>query len=185
MLFDRIFGAITFKKGIYKEVANDSTFTSYAWLIVLVVGMLNQIGTHAASISRGLIRWFIGGIILGVVAIGAFALSVFVISWLARSMFKSTATFDQVMRALGLAYIWRVVGFIGIVGAVTPLLLCVVAPIRAIVGIVGLVADLMAIKDSTGMDWTGTIVTVIVATVLTLGIIAIGGVILVALRVLI
>lgn len=184
MLFDRIIGAITFRKGIYSAAASDATFTSSAWLIVVVVGMLNQIGVHAASISRGIIRWFIGGIVLGAVAIAVFALSVLVISWLARSMFHSTATFEQVQRALGLAYIWRAIGFIGIVGAVTPLLLCVVAPITAIAGIVGLVADLLAIKDSTAMDWTGTIVTVIVATVLTIGVIAVAGVILVAVRLL-
>jgi hypothetical protein len=181
MLIDKIVGAITFKKGVYASVANDAAFTSNAWLIVMVVAVLNQLGSRAGIAGQGFFRWLISGVLLGIFAVGAFALTVFLVTWLAKAMFKANIQFEQAARALGLAYIWRVVGFIGILGFV-PLLGCVLAPVRLIAGLAGLAADLFAIKESTNMEWTGTIVVAVIATVVSLAVLAIATLILSILR---
>lgn len=180
MLTDKIVGAITFKKGVYASVANDPAFTSNAWLIVMVAAVLNQLGSRAGN-AGGFFRWLISGVLLGVFAIGAFALVVFLVTWLAKVMFKANVPFEQAARALGLAYIWRVVGFIGILGFI-PLMGCVLAPVRLVAGLAGLAADLFAIKESTNMEWTGTIVVAVIATVVSLAILAIATLILGILR---
>jgi hypothetical protein len=177
MLIDRIMGAFTFKKGIYSQTANDTSFTNTAWIIVLIVEFLNQLGQHGGRITSGFFGWLVSGVILGVLGLGAFALACFLVAWLANNMFKATATFKQVVRALGLAYVWRVIGLIGIIGVI-PFLGCLLAPITILAGLAGLAADLFAIKESTNMDWTGTVVTAVVAVVITLAVTGIAALIL-------
>jgi hypothetical protein len=170
MLIDRVVDAIKFKKGVYAAVAADQAFTSNAWLIVMVVSVLNQLGNRAPGARDSVFRWLVSGVVLGVFGIGAFALAVYLVVWLAGVMFKANVKFEQAARALGLAYIWRLVGFIGIISAISPLLGCLYAPISFIAGLAGLAADLFAIKESTNMDWTGSIVIAVIATVVSLAI---------------
>ena len=172
MLADRIIGAFTFKKGLYKEVANDTSFTSSAWLIVLVISVLNQLGGRSATIHKSFFGWLIGAVILGAIGVGAFAVSAYLLALLAKSLFNAKVEFEQVVRAMGLAYVWNVIGFIGIVAVITPLLVCLLSPVTILAGLAGLVASLIAIKESTGMDWAGTVVTVIIAFLVTLVIMA-------------
>ena len=171
MLIDRVVDAIKFKKGVYAAVAADQAFTSNAWLIVMVVAVLNQLGTHASG-AHSFFRWLISGVILGAFAIGAFALAVYLVVWLSGAMFKVDVKFEQVARALGLAYIWKLVGFLGIITVVSPILAFMLAPIQIVAGLAGLAADLFAVKESTNMDWTGTIVIAVIATVVSLAILA-------------
>jgi len=177
MLTDRIMGAITFKKGVYSEVANDPSFTPTAWLIVAVVQLLTQLGTRASLVhqSSGFLRWIFGTIVYAALGVGGFALSAFLVSWAARQFFKANFSFEQAVRSLGLAHIWNVVGLLGIVAVISAALLCVVSPITLIAGLAGLAATLIAIKEASGMDWTGTIVSILVVLVVTLVIAAIAG----------
>jgi hypothetical protein len=174
MLTDRIMGALTFKKGIYQQTANDSTFTQNAWLIVIIVAFLSQLGALAGNIQHSFFGWLIGAIITSAVMVGAFWLSAYVLVLLAKALFNSNVQFDQVVRALGLAYIWRVVGFLGIVNVI-PFLGCLTAPIQLLAGLVAIAANLIAIKDSTSLDWVGTIVVVVVAFIITAILVAIVG----------
>ena len=182
MLIDRIKGAFMFRKGVYAEVAKDATFTTDAWLIVLVVNFIAQLGTSAAYLSSG--RGFFGFVVSVFVgtalALAAFAISAFLISWVGREMFKSTATFEELVRAMGLANVWRIIGFIGILSAITPLLACVLSPVTLLAGLAGLVAYFFSIREATNMEWVGVIVTVIVALIIQLIVTAIAGGILAA-----
>ena len=57
MLTDRIIGAFTFRKEVYKEVERDATFTNTAWVLVIVVAFLNQLGSQ---VSENLGHWVLG-----------------------------------------------------------------------------------------------------------------------------
>jgi hypothetical protein len=164
VLTDRIVGAFTFKKGVYKEAANDPAFTQTAWLIVIVIQILNQFGLNARLMQSGgsFFNWLIGGVLGAVFGIGAFALTAFLIPIIARELFRSSTTFEHMTRALGLAHVWNIVGLIGILGAI-PFLACITGPIGLIAGLAGLAAYLVAVKETAGMDWAGTIAVVIVA----------------------
>ena len=48
MLINRIIGAFTFRKGVYAEVEEDTSFTTTAWILVAVVAFLNQLGSAAS-----------------------------------------------------------------------------------------------------------------------------------------
>jgi len=73
MLTNRIIGAFTFRKGIYAEVEADTSFTSAAWILVVVFAFLNQLGSYA---SEDILDWVIGTGIGWLTAIIAFAVAV-------------------------------------------------------------------------------------------------------------
>ena len=81
MLTDRIIGAFTFRKGVYAEVEVDTSFTSTAWILVVVFAFLNQLGSYA---SENLFDWLVGTAIGTLTAVIAFAVAAVVMNWWAR-----------------------------------------------------------------------------------------------------
>lgn len=157
MLMDRIIGAFTFRKGVYAEVEQDTSFTQTAWILVAVISFLNQLGAYTAL---GFSGWLVGAIIGTITTIIGFAFGAFIVSSVGRAVFKADVTFDEMVRTLGLAYVWSIVGLLGILGFI-PALLCLVAPIIFIAGIAGLIAWFVAAKEALDLDWVQTLITVI------------------------
>jgi len=158
MLTERIIGAFTFRKGIYAEVEKDTAFTQTAWIIVAIVSFLNQLGSHA---SGKLVNWLIGAVVGTVFAVLGFAVAALVINWVGRTVFNADVTFDEMVRTLGLAYVWNVIGVIGIITAFSSALACVLAPVMIIAAILLVVAWFVAAKEALDLDWGKTIITVI------------------------
>jgi hypothetical protein len=159
MLIDRIIGALSFRTAVYAEVERDTSFTSTAWMLVVIVAFLNQLGTRMYDTMAN--RLF-GSVIGTVVALIAFAFGIWVISWVGRSLFNADVTFDELVRTLGLAYIWNAVGVIGIVASYSTALSCVLAPVQIAAVVLGLIAWFIAAKEALDLDWVNTFVTVIV-----------------------
>lgn len=159
MLTDRIIGAFTFRKGVYADVEKDTTFTMTAWLLVVVVSFLNQLGTYA---SGNLVNWLISALVGTVFSVVAFAVAAWVISWVGRSMFKAEVSFDELVRTLGLAYVWRIIGLAGVLSAFSTALSCVLAPALIVAAILLIVAWFVAAKEALDLEWGQTIITVIV-----------------------
>lgn len=157
MLTDRIIGAFTFRSGVYKEVEEDTTFTTTAWLLVIVIGFLNQLGSNA---QPNLIKWLGGAIVGTIVVIIAFAVGAFIVNWVGRTVFNADVTFDELVRTLGLAQVWQIVGVIGTLAAFSAALSCLLAPVRFVAWILGLIAWLVAAKEALDLEWVQTIVTV-------------------------
>ena len=158
MLMDRIIGAFTFRRGVYAEVEGDTSFTTTAWILVIVIGFLNQLGSRA---SDNLVNWLVGAVVGTIFVVIGFALAAVVISAVGRALFNAEVTFDELVRTLGLAYVWQIVGVIGVVAAFSDTLACVVAPALIIAAILGLIAWFVAAKEALDLDWVQTIVTVI------------------------
>jgi uncharacterized membrane protein (DUF485 family) len=153
MLTQRIIGAFTFRKGVYKDVEHDTSFTSTAWMIVVVVALLSQLGTFSFGAS-----WLLASLVGTVIAVIGFAVAAFVVSWVGKSVYKADVTFDEMVRTLGLAYVWRAVGLLGILGS---FINCLLAPVLIVAAILGLVAWFIAAKEALDLEWGQTIVTVI------------------------
>ena len=177
MLTERIMGAFSFRKGVYAEVEQDASFTSTAWLLVVVIAFLNQLGSKANA-SGGLVNWLIGAVIGTIFAVLGFAVGAFVISWVGKTFFNADVTFEEMVRTLGLAYVWNVVGFIGVVSAFSGALSCVLAPVIILAAIATIVAWFIAAKEALDLDWGQTIITVILGWIALFIITAISGVVL-------
>jgi hypothetical protein len=175
MLTDRIIGAFTFKKGTYAAVEKDTSFTQTAWILVAVVSFLSQLGSNASS---NIGHWLIGTIVGTIFAVAGFALAAFVIAWVGRSLFKADVTFEELVRTLGLAYVWNVIGVVGALAAFSSALSCLLAPALFVGAILGLIAWLVAAKEALDLEWAQTIVTVIIGWIVLLVMLFIGGIVL-------
>ncbi len=175
MLSNRIIGAFTFRSSVYAEVEKDTTFTTTAWLIVVVVGFFNQVGATATS---NLISWLGGAVVGTLFAVLGFAVAALVINWVGRSLYKAEVTFDELVRTLGLAYVWNVIGVIGIVTAFSGFLSCLLAPVMVAAAILLVVAWFVAAKEALDLEWAQTIITVIVGWLALIVIMIIGGAVL-------
>jgi len=157
---DRIIGAFTFRKEVYAEVEKDTSFTTTAWILVAVVAFLNQLGSAATATSLG--GWILGAIVGTVFAILGFAVGAWVISWVGRALFQADVTFEEMVRCLGLAYVWQVIGVLGVLGVISDTLACVVAPLVIIAVLAMIVAWFIAAKEALDLEWGQTIITVVV-----------------------
>ena len=163
MLIDRIIGAFTFRKGVYAEVERDTSFTQTAWILVAVIAFLGQLGATAnVATERNIVLWLVAAIISTIFAVVGFAVAAFIISWVGSSVFHAQVDFGEMVRVLGLAYVWNVVGFIGILAILSPALVCVLSPAIIIAAILGFIAWLVAAKEALDLEWLQTIVTLIV-----------------------
>jgi hypothetical protein len=157
MLFDRILGALEFRRGIYAQVEEDASFTTTAWLLVIVSAFLNQLGSQA---SGNLINWLISAVTGTITAVIGFAVAAYLMDWIGRTLFGADVSFDELVRTLGLAYIWSAVGVLGIVARLFAPLNCLVAPTRLAAAILLVVAWFVAAREALDMEWGRTIVTV-------------------------
>jgi hypothetical protein len=159
MLVNRIVGAFTFRKGVYAEVEEDTSFTTTAWILVAVVAFLNQIGSFA---SADLGAWLISAVVGTIFAIIGFAVGALVINWVGRAVFHAEVTFDELVRTLGLAYVWQIIGFIGVITAFSAALSCILAPVTIIAVLLMIIAWFVAAKEALDLEWLQTIVTVVI-----------------------
>ncbi len=175
MLQDRIIGAFTFRKGVYAEVEKDTSFTTTAWLLVAVVTFINQIGSRANS---NVFVWLLGAIVFTVVAVVAFGVGAYAINWAGRALYNADVTFEELVRTLGLASVWQVIGFFGILPAFIGFLACFFTPIVFLSLLAMLAAWLIAAKEALDLEWVETIITVVIGWVVYLIVMAIAGAIL-------
>jgi hypothetical protein len=155
---DRIIKALTFKTAVYAEVESDVTFTNTAWIIVAVVSFLNQLGARATA-NFG--NWLLGAVVGTAFAVLGFAVATYVINLVGRLVFKADVNFGELVRTLGLAYVWQIVGLIGVLGAFSLTLACIISPLIFIGWILTAIAWFIAVKEALDLDWVPTIVTVV------------------------
>jgi hypothetical protein len=175
MLTDRIIAAFTFRREVYKEVEGDTAFTQTAWLLVIVVAFLNQLGSN---VSRNPLHWLGGAVVATIFAIIGFAVGAFIVNWVGRVVFNAEVTFEELIRTLGLAYVWNVVGVVGVLAGFSDALSCLLAPALFVAWIAGLISWFVAAKEALDLEWVQTIVTVILGWIALFVIMLIAGVVL-------
>jgi hypothetical protein len=85
-----------------------------------------------------------------------------VISWVGRRQFGSQVTFDKLVRTMGLASIWTVVGFLGIIAAFSKALSVILGPVIVISWVALVVAWFVAVHEALDLTWGKTMITVII-----------------------
>lgn len=178
---DRIIGAFTFRKGVYAEVESDASFTTTAWILVAVAGFLSQLGSNAGEGFDEPLRWLLGSVIGTVFVLISFAIGAWIINLVGRSVFNAEVNFDELVRTLGLAYVWNAVGVLGVLGAISGALGCIVAPAQFAAWILGLIAWFVAAKEALDLETIQVIVTVIIGWVIGFVILLLSGIVLGAL----
>jgi hypothetical protein len=158
MLTDRIIKALTFQTEVYSEVERDTTFTFTAWTMVTLITFVNQLVEKA---SGNIFRWLAGSIVGTVFLVFGFALAVAVINWIGREVFNADVTFNELVRTMGLAFVWNAVMIVaGIIGHI-PFLACLLWPAIILAVLLTLAAWAVALNEALDLEWIQTIVTAI------------------------
>lgn len=158
MLSERIIGALTFRRNVYAEVEADKTFTATAWILVVIFAFLNQLGS---SFSQSTFDWLVSIGIGTLTAVAGFAIAAAVINWVGRGFYNAEVAFDELVRTMGLASVWTVVGVLGLIAAFSDALSCVLGPAIVISWIALVVAWFVAVHEALDVSWGKTIITVI------------------------
>jgi hypothetical protein len=168
---ERIIGAFTFRKGVYAEVEKDTNFTTTAWILVAVVAFLNQLGSQVGSGAGG---WLVGSILGTVFAVIGFAVGALIINFIGRTVYNADVTFQELVRTLGLAYVWNVVGVLGILAALSPGLGCLLAPVMLAAFVLMAISWFRAAREALDLETGQTVITVILGwlAVVAVGIVA-------------
>jgi hypothetical protein len=159
MLTKRIIGAFTLRKSVYAEVEKDTSFTTTAWILVVVVAFLSQLGSFASSSEP--LGWLIGAIVGTILAITGFVVGALVINWAGRIIFKADVRFNELVRTLGLAYVWQVVGILGIPIAFFDVFSGELYMIEVLATVMLIISWLVAAKEALDLGWLQTGFTVL------------------------
>jgi hypothetical protein len=156
-LVERIVGAFTFRRDVYADVERDTAFTLTALLLVGAIAFLNQLGIHA---STQVLTW-LGSTVVGTVwSVISFAVAAYIMNWLGRSLFGADVTFGEMVRTLGLAYVWSIVVLIGVVAGLSSALSCLFAPALVVGWVMLVISWFVAAKEALDLDVGRTLVTV-------------------------
>ena len=153
MLINRLVGAFTFRKSVYAEVEHDPSFTTTAWVLLVVATLLNRLDALFTSSE-----WLFAVVVSAILSILGFAVGVLVVNWIGSTLFKANVTFGQGVRTLGLACVWRAIGAFGLVLFFSEALSGV---LDLLIGLATLVSWLIAAKEALDLDWVKTVVTVL------------------------
>ncbi|MDA1330380.1 MAG: hypothetical protein O3B43_04870 [Chloroflexi bacterium] len=100
--------------------------------------------------------------VLGAAAeVFAFAVGAYVVAWVGKTLFQAEVTFDEMVRALGLAYVWRIVGVLGALGGLIPALGLLLFPILCVAAILSIASWFVATREALDLDTGQTIITVL------------------------
>jgi hypothetical protein len=161
-MIEKIIAALSFRKDIYKEVEEDASFTTLAWIIVAIAALLSSMGTNAAMLQKNFGSWLFGSMFRAAFVVAGFALSCFIIDWVSKRLFNANTNFKELVRTLGLASIWSAVGFLAIISVISPALRCATGIFQFAGSVVGLIAWVSAAKEALDLEWGETILTIVI-----------------------
>lgn len=116
-MWDRILGVFKLDVATFEEIEHDTTATTQAAIVVLIVALVAAIGSGiGATIADGnFISSFIGQLITTFVG---WLIWSAVTYFVGTSLFGGKATLDEMLRVIGFAYAPQILGIIPCVGAI-------------------------------------------------------------------
>jgi hypothetical protein len=142
---------------LYEEVEADTTATTQALTVVVIVSLASGIGTAIGASTRAgpsnIIGSLIGGIVLALIS---WAIWSFLVYFVGTRFFGGVATYGEVLRTLGFAEspgVLLILSFIPVLGGI----------ISAIVGIWLLVTGFIGTRQALDLSNGKTIGTIVVA----------------------
>lgn len=165
---EKIIGALSFKSGVYAEAKKDAGFQQTAWLIVAVSAVLSALGNGVGLARFSFFGWLVGSLLAAGFAVLGFALAVLVIQWVGRTVFNASVSFNELVRPLGLARIWHVVGVLGVLALLSPSLRCLTGIFSFAAAVLGFIAWLWAVREAMDLDWAQAVAVVILGMVVVL-----------------
>ncbi len=170
---DRVIGAIRLDPATYEAVEHDTDATWQAALVVAVAAICTGVGS-----SGGQPRGLLGGVLASVVFWAIFALFAYVVGAYLLKGPQTSATFGEVLRALGFSYAPSFVAILGLIPGIG-FLFAFIAAIWSLIASV--IALRQALEVSTGRAVAVVVVAFLAMFVVVAVIVAVLGIIIVGL----
>lgn len=159
-MINRVIRAAMLDVDLYEEVEADTSLTQEALMVVILVSIAGGIGGFLGGIVGGSIGAALVGLILTVVmGILGYYIWAYITYFVGTNLFEGTADVGELLRTLGYASGPRVLGILGFIPCLGPL-----------VGLVGavwaLVAGVIAVRQALDFDTTKAVITVIIGWVI-------------------
>src|SRR4051794_27665534 len=162
MLIERMIRAARLEIGLYEEVEHDTTATTQALTVVVIVALAQAIsaGISGATGQAGgnIIVRIVGAILFALVG---WAVWSYVTYFVGTRMFGGTATPGELLRCIGFAQSPQVL-------AILTFIPCLGAIIGLVVAIWSLIAGVIAVRQALDFDTGKAIITVIIGWVIIL-----------------
>ena len=155
-LTDRMLRAARLDVSLYNEVEADLHATSQALTVVVLAAVASGIGAALALALAGRPTGAIAALVGGVIAeLIGWAVWSYVMYFVGTRLFHGTASYGELLRTLGFAYVpgvLLILRFIPLVGGV----------IVVLVGIWRIVTGFIAVREALDLDTGNTIATIVV-----------------------
>src|SRR5918997_1396658 len=146
---DRVIGAIRLDPATYEEVERDTDATWQAAVVVAVAAIFSGVGSSGGN-TQGLV----GGVLAAVVFWAIFALFAYLVGAYLLKGPETSATFGEVLRALGFSYSPSLIAILGLIPGIGFLFAFIAA-------IWSLIASVIALRQALEVS-TGRAVAVVV-----------------------
>ena len=170
---DRMMRAARLSVPLYEEVEADTTATSQALTVVVIVAVASGIGQGLATMNQpggNLIGGLIGGVVSGLIGWGVWS---WVIYFVGTRIFGGTATYGEVLRTLGFAETPGVLAILTFIPVLGPI-------ISLVAGLWVLVASFIGTRQALDISNGKTVGTILVALVALIIVVFLIGLVLVA-----
>ena len=172
VLINRMIRAARLDVNLYEEVEADESATSQALLVVVICSLAGGIGAGLAALILGTAGFggLVWGLIFGAIwAIIGWLIWSFLSYWIGTNFFQGTATYSEMLRAIGFAYSPQAISIFAFIPCLG-LLLVLAALIWSLVAVV--IAVRQALDFTTGRaiatSLAGWVIMIIVQAVLRL-----------------
>jgi hypothetical protein len=174
-MLNRIMGVLTLKAPVYREIAEDTSATGQAGIIVAIVAVINGIlGGAAASIANSTLAQLGAqqGIALPTISplgaglngfISAFVgwlVGSWVLAFAAKQFFQGKTNTQEMLRVTGYTSVFT------ILGAVLSLIPCLGAIAAIAAAVLQLIGNVIGIREAPEVDTTRSILIAIIAAVI-------------------
>ncbi len=189
-MLDRIMGVITLKAPVYRQIADDTTATGQAALIVVIAqfisgffGGLVRINPQTGTPNVSIVVAIVGAIVAVIVGLIAWVIAAWVLAFVAKSFGGKTDT-NEMLRVTGYVDIFSVVAVLNVLSLGGSALAIIVGLVSFIVAILKLIGYIIGVREAAEFSTGNAVVTAIIAAVVNFIIVAvIGGAILLAILV--
>src|SRR5215204_2548751 len=139
---ERVIGAIRLDPATYEEVEHDTDATWQAALVVAVAAICSGVGS-----SGGQPRGLLGGVLAAIIFWAIFALFAYLVGAYLLKGPQTSATFGEVLRALGFSYAPSLFAILGLIPGIGFLIVLIAAIWSLIASVIAL---RQALEVSTG-----------------------------------
>ena len=178
-MFDRLIGVITLKAATYRQIADDTTATGQALIVLVVATLINGFfgGLVKVDTATGAVSASVVGAILGAIGAVIFGLIAWVVAaWvlqLVAGWFGGKTNTSEMMRVTGYVEVFSIVGVLSVLAFFGTALTCVVGIVGFIAAILALIGYVIGVREAAEFSTGKAIITAIIAAIIRFLIVAV------------